>query len=798
MAGKREVKVVISGDSSGAQSAATKSASAFDKTGTAGERLSSRMGATFGKLGNAIGGEFGDVLSRVGDGLDNLGEKGTSLGKKFEVGGAALVGVGAVLVGIGDKEKAASQQLNQAITNTGNSTDDFSKQIDSAVKSNEKYAISASTTKDALTILTNATHDPAKALAALGEADDLAAAKHEALGTAATAVAKVLGGTGAKTLSQYGIQVKTNADGTKDYASANEQLAAILKGQASAASDTFTGKLKAIKTEVSDQVAIFGQKYGPAITGIGTALTAAGGVMQIYAARQARVAAADAQEALSTQGLASSVEASAVTQIGALGSVDAAAVSTSETAVTSDQAAEASTGELASAVQASAAAQLTAFSSVAAGASALATEVIAKDEAMIAANEQAAASSRNSAGTGLLAGSGVSSLALRGSIAGTVALAVKEGFDQGMSRLDKDGGTQKTIADILGGLGGDSQKGTPGWAKEVGSWGKALSNPLSTVQKLGGAVESLFGSHKKNKKATDDDKASTTELAAEQQTAADKTKILNKETTDLTTALQNLGTAQIGDLQSQDSFLNSLDALTQSVADNGKSLDVNSTKGRANRDAFLSAGSAALGYAQAQQKNGVPIATVTKNLEANVLQLERTADKAGFSKTQVQALVTQMGLTPKQISTLFSAITGPATKALNNYVEKLTSINGTTVQTFVEVSAVGKAADFGVQGGTHGGPTARRDAVGTSFSPGGLTLLGDKGGAGELVDLPGGSKVYTGSQSDAMLAAASGGAARDSGSSTPIIVQLVLDGNVIHQSLLKVRRGKGGVGLQLG
>ena len=60
-----------------------------------------------------------------------------------------------------------------------------------------------------------------------------------------------------------------------------DKLAAVLKGQASASADTFTGKLDAIKAKVEDQVSLFGEKYGPAISAIGIAFVAMGSVIEV-------------------------------------------------------------------------------------------------------------------------------------------------------------------------------------------------------------------------------------------------------------------------------------------------------------------------------------------------------------------------------------------------------------------------------------------------------------------------------------------------------------------------------------
>lgn len=68
---------------------------------------------------------------------------------------------------------------------------------------------------------------------------------------------------------------------TKSQASAMDQLSQKLSGQASAASDTFTGKLKALTTHIEDQAAAFGNKYGPALQVAGQGFAVLGGAVEI-------------------------------------------------------------------------------------------------------------------------------------------------------------------------------------------------------------------------------------------------------------------------------------------------------------------------------------------------------------------------------------------------------------------------------------------------------------------------------------------------------------------------------------
>jgi hypothetical protein len=63
-----------------------------------------------------------------------------------------------------------------------------------------------------------------------------------------------------------------------------DELSNKLKGQASAAADTFGGHISAIRAHLEDTAATLGQKYGPAITGAGTAMAGLGSVMKISGA----------------------------------------------------------------------------------------------------------------------------------------------------------------------------------------------------------------------------------------------------------------------------------------------------------------------------------------------------------------------------------------------------------------------------------------------------------------------------------------------------------------------------------
>jgi hypothetical protein len=300
-------------------------------------------------------GPFGDALNGIDQAISRVEGHAKNLGPALMGAGGALAGVGVGLSALGSTDQAAHAQLQASVEATGKSYEDYAKQVDSAIKHQEKFGDTANQTEDALRILTQATGDPTKALQYLGTATDLAAAKHEDLTSAATTLGKAYNGN-TKVLKEFGIQVTKASTAQKQAVTASKQaesadanlahakrtladieavdaahkkltvgqaiqlrnaqegvttaseksvlahknliaaqtaaknaaaqqgitmtdLAAKLHGQASAAADTFSGRLKEVRAKLEDAAASFGQKYGPALTGAGAAMTGLGAAM---------------------------------------------------------------------------------------------------------------------------------------------------------------------------------------------------------------------------------------------------------------------------------------------------------------------------------------------------------------------------------------------------------------------------------------------------------------------------------------------------------------------------------------
>ena len=210
-------------------------------------KVTGKIGASFNKLGGIIGGEFGEVLNKVGDGIEQVGAKGADMGKSLMVAGGIATAAGVGLMSLASADKAATDQLKASIDSSGESWDDYKDQIDAAVASGQNFAHEGEDTTKALSALTIATGSTQKALDQMQLVSDLAAQKHISLEAAAQMVAKIMGGGGAKTLTQYGIKMEENADGTKNVDKALSQLAAKLDGQAKASMNNFGAQVDVVK-----------------------------------------------------------------------------------------------------------------------------------------------------------------------------------------------------------------------------------------------------------------------------------------------------------------------------------------------------------------------------------------------------------------------------------------------------------------------------------------------------------------------------------------------------------------------
>lgn len=258
--------------------------------GDAAESTASRVSGAVSRMGGAIGGDMGTILGRVSDGLEAAGGKADTSAKKLGAVGGVALATGLALQQMASGDVEAQNKLENAISNTGKAYDDYADRVSGAVESSVRFGVTDGEVKDALTRLTDATKDPAKALDDLAMAQDLAAAKGVSLSDAATMIGKAHNGS-AKVFKEFGIEVGKNADGTADYEGALGNLADTLKGRAEANADSFGGKMREIRAWTDNAASSLAEQYGPAITMAGAALTGLAAITEIASAANVKNAA---------------------------------------------------------------------------------------------------------------------------------------------------------------------------------------------------------------------------------------------------------------------------------------------------------------------------------------------------------------------------------------------------------------------------------------------------------------------------------------------------------------------------
>ncbi len=150
-------------------------------------------------------------------------------------------------------------------------------------------------------------------------------------------------------------------------------------------------------------------------------------------------------------------------------------------------------------------------------------------------------------------------------------------------------------------------------------------------------------------------------LGAEAGITADELQDQRTEAERLSDALSALNGVSIDAAQREISFRQSMADLTETVKENGTSLDVASDKGRKVKGAFLEAASAAMAHAEAiaEQKNSQEAGQAV--LEKDIGLLRKQMDAAGFSKDAIDKLT---GAYLKLPVTAATKVTAPgATKA---------------------------------------------------------------------------------------------------------------------------------------
>src|SRR5262249_37738139 len=118
----------------------------------------------------------------------------------------------------------------------------------------------------------------------------------------------------------------------------------------------------------------------------------------------------------------------------------------------------------------------------------------------------------------------------------------------------------------------------------------------------------------------------------------------------------------------------SLTRLGETLKDNGRTIDVHTEKGQANREAILSSVTANMQLYQAQLAAGMSAHDAGASYDTNTAALERQLLKAGLTKQQVDELIGKYRGVPANVNT--DIVTKGLTEAINNLDETIRLVNG--------------------------------------------------------------------------------------------------------------------------
>jgi hypothetical protein len=176
----------------------------------------------------------------------------------------------------------------------------------------------------------------------------------------------------------------------------------------------------------------------------------------------------------------------------------------------------------------------------------------------------------------------------------------------------------------------------------------------------------------------------------------------------------------------EDAYWQSLDSVKQALKENGKTLDVHTAKGRANREALDGMAGASLNYLESLLQQQGPGAAFDKSLTTTRARLVATAEKFGLTRSQAQAYADKVLTIPATVSTKALLDTSQAISALDHYrrmvrdaAGKMTMVlktdkYGNVTQGTSATRGVTKSA----QGGWIPGPPSTADTVPAWLSTG--------------------------------------------------------------------------------
>ncbi|WP_433114299.1 hypothetical protein [Micromonospora sp. CA-246542] len=277
----------------------------------------------------------------------------------------------------------------------------------------------------------------------------------------------------------------------------------------------------------------------------------------------------------------------------------------------------------------------------------------------------------------------------------------------------------------------------------------------------------------------------------------------------LSAAFDQLNGKALSSREAESNYQAAIDNVTASIKENGKTLDLNTEKGRANDQAIRNLISSVDAKAQAvydeteaTQGQAAAEAAAARVYETGRQQLIKNLVQLGLTKNGAQALADQIMKIPKSWNTTISASTAAATKILETFQKRVNGLTGKTVTVQVKTNGDHRIVGVGTQirGAASGGPITGsgpkgKDSVPMMLAPGEHVLTAREvdaaGGHGAIESLRAGLR-----NGRPMTGARSSGGSAPAATGGIVIQTLVVQANSpaeLVEQLQKEARRVGGV-----
>jgi TP901 family phage tail tape measure protein len=301
----------------------------------------------------------------------------------------------------------------------------------------------------------------------------------------------------------------------------------------------------------------------------------------------------------------------------------------------------------------------------------------------------------------------------------------------------------------------------------------AMTSEASAINTVLQAMGAQNDALNKSKQQSQDYAAAMGTATAGTDKMAAASAALKQAQDDLTTALDGTKNATLGLMGSEDAYYGALQGVTDAVKQNGKSFNVTTKAGLANRQALEQLGKTGLDYVATLQKQGASEDVIHAKLAMVEKSFISAARQMGYSKTAAAALADQ----------IFGDATAADTAAraadrLRTSLSRLPSSKQVTVRVttqYVQVGQPGMSTGGKAlfeTGGVVGGAA-------TGGPRGGWTLVGERGP--ELLPLPAGTMVRSHSDTQQMLASGHGQPEK-------IVLELRSSGSAVDEMMLRLMR----------